>query len=412
MKKKAILFPGQGSQYMGMGKKLCSQFVTARETFEEASEILGIDLKELTFKSSNEILTSTENAQIAIYVTGVAQYRVLKELFTLHPHYMAGHSLGELTALTCAGAISFEDGVKIVRKRGLCMKEAAEKGGGIMYAIGKISVDMIQEVCSEISKEDFYVGISNYNSSEQNVISGCTQAVEEAQKRLSALGAKVKQLNVSAPFHCPIMAPAANVFAEELSKYTFHEPECIVLSNVTARPYEGKGSIQENLKKQIVNPVHWQETMQYLKENGTKMVIDVGPGKVMKRLSENNVPTIKAYTCDDEEDMIFLKSAMKNEYAIPFVSRCMGFAVATKNQCEDEKVYQKGVVEPYQALQKMQEAIEAKNRMASEEEMRKAMELLEQIFETKKVPEGIRRQNYERLFFDTETEDIFTDYVR
>lgn len=412
MKKKAILFPGQGSQYVGMGKKMCSEFVTARQTFEEAGDILSLDVKELAFKSSNEVLTSTENAQVAIYVTGVAQYRVLCELFDIHPHYMAGHSLGELTALTCAGAMTFQDGLRIVKKRGLCMKEAAQNGGGIMYAIGKLSVDDIKEVCNEISMENYYVGISNYNSEAQNVISGCIEAVEEAQARLASLGATVKKLNVSAPFHSPIMEPAAIQFAKELEKYIFSDPECTVLSNVTGLPYEGKESIKENLKKQMVSPVRWSDIMKYLNEQKTKITIDVGPGKVMKRLSENTVPTIKAYTCDDEEDMIFLKASMKNEYTLPFVSRCMGFAVATKNNCVDEKAYQVGVVEPYQKLKNMQSQIEAEDRNATMEEMQSAMKLMETIFETKKVSEDIRKLNYERLFLDTGTEDIFADYVR
>ncbi|SFR69984.1 ACP S-malonyltransferase [Anaeromicropila populeti] len=412
MKKKAILFPGQGSQYIGMGKKLCSEFATGSQTFEEASDILNLDVKELAFNSSNEVLTSTENAQVAIYVAGVAQYRVLQELTGVHPHYMAGHSLGELTALTCAGAIDFKDGVKIVRKRGLCMKEAAQKGAGTMYAIGKLRVELIQEVCRQIAKPDYFVGISNYNAEEQNVISGCFEAVEEAQKRLALLGARVKQLNVSAPFHCPVMEPAAEQFAQELSKYSFHDPECIVLSNVTARPYQGKDSIAENLKMQMVNPVRWFDSMKYLAGENTKMIIDAGPGKVMKNLSENTVPTIKVYACDDVEDMIFLKAAMKNEYSLPFISRCMGLAAASKNQCSDDSTYQKGVVEPYRRLQEMQNKIESEKRTASIEEMKLGLEMLEIIFRTKKVPEDVCKINYRRLFIDTETEDIFADYVK
>ena len=177
MKKKVVLFPGQGSQYVGMGRKLCEEYKVARDTFEEASDILSKDMKKLCFNSELLELTSTENAQPAILTASVASYRVLKEISDIKPHYMAGHSLGELSALTCAGAIRYADALILVRERGRLMRDAAEESKGIMTAVGKIPSEMVQAVCDEMTEGGGQVCISNYNSPVQNVISGDKETV-------------------------------------------------------------------------------------------------------------------------------------------------------------------------------------------------------------------------------------------
>ncbi len=404
MRIKAIVFPGQGSQYVGMGKELCQDSALARQTFEEAEDVLGFPLKQLCMQGKLPELTSTENAQPAILTVGVAAYRDLQERTGIRPHYMAGHSLGEFSALTCAGVLSFADALRLVRKRGLLMKEAAQSSPGLMSAVGKLEMEQVEAVCRSISRPDHVVMISNYNSPAQNVISGHAAAVKEAEEVLSGLGAAVKRLNVSAPFHCSLMEPVAREFRKELENVTPGSFACPVVANVTARPYANTQELVSLLTEQIVKPVRWAETMAYFKEQELSLAIDVGPGKVVRNLARNNNPAIQALSLDVWEDKLMVDSYMKTEYRIPFVSRCMGLAVATRNQCFDEEAYEAGVAQPYQQLQALQEATQ--EREATTEEKAKALALLRQIFATKQVPAEEQAHKLRRLAIDTEETDL------
>lgn len=406
MKKRVALFPGQGAQYVGMCKKLCEEFQTARNTFEEANDILSFDLKKLCFSGDIKELTNTENAQPAILTASVASYRVLKEKTDLKIHYMAGHSLGEISALTCSGAINFGDAVRIVRKRGELMGNISKGYSGQMSAIGKLPRELVEKVCEEVSRPECIVCVSNYNSPKQNVISGHKDAVGAVEKKLATLGASIKRLNVSAPFHSPLLEPVASVFGEYLKNYTYNSPSCIVLSNVTARPYE-KDDIIEKLTKQIVSPVRWQDSMQYLIKQGVGITIDVGPGKVLRNLSTANARFIKALSYDVSDDAIDLENLIKNNPVIPFVSRCMGLAVSTKNMCKNENDYERGVVIPYRQLQMMQEKINSEGRNADTDEMFKARNLLINIFNAKGVSPEEQDIRLKRLYTDTDTEALF-----
>lgn len=400
MRIKAILFPGQGSQYVGMGKDLCKDSAIARQTFEEAEDILKFPLKQLCMQGKLPELTSTENAQPAILTASVAAYRDLYERANIRPHFMAGHSLGEFSALTCAGALSFEDALRLVRKRGMLMKDAAQSAPGLMSAIGKLEAAQVETVCREISRDGHTVMISNYNTPSQNVISGHAAAVIEAEEKLSAMGAAVKRLNVSAPFHCSLMEPVAREFRKELEGVQFGSPSCPVISNVTALPYSDPKEFVTLLTDQIVKPVRWTETMAYLRQQELSLAIDVGPGKVVRNLARNNNPAIQALTLDFWEDNLMVSSYMKIERRLPFISRCMGLAVATRNLCFDDEAYEEGVVKPYQKLQAMQLA--AEGREETREEKQQALALLKQIFETKQVPAQEQAHKLHRLAIDTE----------
>ncbi len=405
MKKKVVLFPGQGAQYVGMGKKLCEEYKIARDTFEEASDILSRDMKKLCFNSDLGELTSTENAQPAILTVSVASYRVLKEISAIKPHYMAGHSLGELSALTCAGAIRYADALILVRERGRLMRSAAEESKGIMTAVGKIPRDMVQAVCDEMTAEGGQVCISNYNSPVQNVISGDKETVEKMEKLLGKMGASVRRLNVSAPFHSPFMKPAADEFQKVLEKYSYNPPQTDIVANTTADLYLGDDII-EKLTKQIYMPVRWMESMQFLRKKEVRLAVDIGPGKVVRDLFSANIPTVKALSFDISDDKPVLTEILKNDKKIPFVSRCMGLAVAAKNRCMDQASYNLGVIEPYKKLQSMQDEIERSGREATEEERKTAIGLLQTIFDTKAVPESEQEERFNRLYLDTETEAL------
>jgi len=414
----ALLFPGQGSQYKGMGKRFYDKYPTVRKVFEEASDALGFDLKKLCLDSSIDELTQTENAQPAILSVSVAMFKVFMNETGSKPEFLAGHSLGELSALTCAGGINFTDAVKLVRKRGLFMKEAASIGVGAMAAISGVSSETINEECIKFSKENNIVVISNYNSPDQTVISGHYEAVQQVSKKLKDIGGRVIPLKVSAPFHSPLMISAYEKFITELQTYKYYELKYPVVSNITAQPYVGTSDIIYNLSEHLVNPVRWKESMEYLHRQGVNIVVELGPQTVLRNLMKKNIASITAYSFDDEEDYKNIKlftseNKTKNteKKIIPsIISRCLAVAVSTPNKNWNNDEYQKGVIEPYKKIQKMQEELENQNIQPSVEQMRSALEMLKFVFITKNTP--IEEQNYRfnLIFEETGTKNIFSDF--
>ena len=406
MLKKVFLFPGQGSQYVGMGEKLCRRSEVASRTFDEASEILNFDLKKLCFKGELTELTKTENLQPAILTMSVASFRAFTEQFGARADYMAGHSLGEISALTCSGAIAFEDAVKIARQRGKFMQEAVAENVGAMAAIRNIDKETIELKCKEVAGDKKSVSVSNYNSRNQIVVSGYKEDVLKVTEILTDMGAQAKMLQVSAPFHCALMQPAADRLKTELEKYTFNDVRYKVLSNVTARPYEGKESIIENLVKQVVSPVQWIESMLYLRRKTVEIGIELGAGSVLKNMMTHNTPSIRVFTYDNDSDIKTLGEIdLTSKYS--FFSRAMGIAVATPNKNWDNEEYQKGVVEPYRVIQKLNEKAENDNSEISIEDMKKAVDMLSIILKTKGTSEVEIKERMEQFFWDTDTMDMF-----
>ncbi len=401
------MFPGQGSVYVGMCKELLKEYDIARETFGEASDAISMDLKKLCLEGDLKELTKTEHSQPAILTASVASFRVLETEFGFRPQFYAGHSLGEFSALVCAGYLPFAEGVRLVKTRGELMRDAAEGSEGIMTAVGKVPKDEILSVCKEISASGHVVCVSNYNSLKQNVISGHKDAVAEAEKRLASLGASVKRLNVSAPFHSPLMQPALEQFKAVLDGYTFVDSGKTVLSNVTAKPHVF-GEIKERLAQQLISPVRWQETVEYLKAQQIRVAVDVGPGKVLRNLMSDNFPAVHALSYDVADNARELEKLLGNEKLTPFISRCMGQAVATRNQCHDAQTYETEIMEPYRRLQMMQQTVEAEERAPSVEEMKNARDLLLRIFRGKQIPVQEQEARLQTLYFDTGTEDLFS----
>lgn len=399
--KKAFLFPGQGSQYIGMGKALCEKYPVAKQTFEEANDALGFSLSDLCFNGDSAELTLTKNAQPAILTTSVATFRVLQEK-GIRPEILAGHSLGEISALTCAGVFSFSDAVKLAQTRGELMQEAVPAGQGAMAAVMTRDVAMLEELCASVREQDVLV-ISNYNTRTQQVISGDIAAVNRAVEKLNEGEVKTKLLNVSAPFHCPLMEPAAKAFGEVLRGYEIHEPIFPVLANINARPYGGADTVIDSLVQQIVSPVRWADSMTHLKKAMIKYCVEVGSGRVLKNMMKTNISDIPVYAFEGEEEDLYQHfEACK----FPIVSRAMGIAVATRNRNWDAEAYETGVVAPYKEMTSMQTRIEQEDRFATEEETKKAVHLLMTIFRTKGTPVEEQRFRLGQLFEDCGRTDL------
>lgn len=407
MSKIAFLFPGQGAQYIGMGKSLCENFPVAGQIFDEANEALNFDLKKLCFDGDMTELTKTENTQPAILTASYAAFRVYMQEVGITPEYTAGHSLGELSALCCAGAIKFTDAVKLVRQRGRFMQNAVAEGLGSMAAVSGIHLDTIETECSRVSGSGNIVVISNYNSAEQIVISGNLKAVNDAGEALKALGARVVYLKVSAPFHSPLMQPAADKFKETLKNCTFNHIQWPVISNVTSEPYPGKERIIDYLTQQITSPVRWQSTIEYMYKSGINTAIEMGPKAVLKNLMRNN-KSIMVYTLETHEDIALIQKNLlqqteenKVNNGLLYITKCIAAAVSTKNRNWDNNEYQKGVVVPYKKLVGLKEELVSKQIQPLNEHVEEATMLLKQIFTTKLLTADEQTERFKRLFKET-----------
>ncbi len=276
----AFLFPGQGSQAVGMGKELADNYDIARQTFEEADDALGYKLSQLCFEGPEDKLKLTEITQPAILTASVAACRVLEEK-GLRPDYVAGHSLGEYSAHVAAGTLSFADAVRTVRNRGQYMQEAVPIGVGAMAAILGMSLDRVREIAQETAQGEICQA-ANINSPEQIVISGHAGAVARAVQLATERGAKkAVSLPVSAPFHCALMQPAQDRLAADLKALTFQDPNCPAICNVDAAPMTSAEPARDALIRQVTGTVRWDESVRRLIEAGTNLLIEVGPGKVL-----------------------------------------------------------------------------------------------------------------------------------
>jgi len=288
-----LLFPGQASQFPGMGKELHEAYPVAREVFDEASDALGFSLADLCFRGSAEDLRMTENTQPSIFAVSVAAYRVLSEETGLRPLCAAGHSLGEYSALVASGALSLSDAVRLLRSRGRFMQEAVPSGEGAMAAVIGLPPEVVGDICRDAGREGV-VEPANFNGGDQIVISGSARAVAAACEAAKSAGAKkVMPLPVSAPFHCALMEPAAERLAPALRAATPGKFSFPVVANVTADTYPHGAGVAEILIRQIVSPVRWEECVRRMRAMGVTSYLELGPGKVLTgllRRIERDVP--------------------------------------------------------------------------------------------------------------------------
>ncbi|MDX1979531.1 MAG: ACP S-malonyltransferase [Bryobacteraceae bacterium] len=302
MSRLALVFPGQGSQFAGMGKTLAEAFPAARRTFEEADEALGFALSALCFAGPEEDLKRTENTQPAILTASVAAWRVLAEK-GVRPDYVAGHSLGEYSALVAAGSLDFTDAVRLVRNRGRYMQEAVPQGVGAMAAILRLPEGKLEAILAEAAQGEV-VTAANLNSPDQVVIAGHAGAVGRAMELAKAAGAKrAIPLPVSAPFHCPLMKPAQERLAADLAGTEFRDLAVPLVNNFAAAEVRTGAEARQGLIEQVPNPVLWVATVRYLAAQGVTRALEVGPGAVLSGLVRNIEPAIECRRAGEAAEM-------------------------------------------------------------------------------------------------------------
>ncbi|MFN3871664.1 MAG: ACP S-malonyltransferase [Ignavibacterium sp.] len=300
MAKKAFLFPGQGSQYVGMAKDLFDNSVEAKEMIRTADEAVGANLSYIMFNGPEEELKQTEYTQPAIFLHSVVLASLLR---TLRPDAAAGHSLGEYSALVAAGAIQFYEAMKLVRQRGLAMQYAGTVMKGTMAAIVGLQPDVVDNLCKEASSAGI-VQCANFNSPGQIVISGSVDGVKKAMELCKSNGAKlVKELVVSGAFHSPLMEPAKERLQKALDETHFYDARFPVYANVTAKPVSDKDEIKQLLFEQLTSPVRWEETIQNMINDGIVEFYEIGPGKVLQGLVKRINPDVKVFGIDKYEDV-------------------------------------------------------------------------------------------------------------
>jgi [acyl-carrier-protein] S-malonyltransferase len=299
----AWLFPGQGSQAVGMGKDLVESSAAARDVFARADEALGEKLSQLILEGPEDALTLTANAQPAIVTTSIAALAAIREKYPElpRPRFAAGHSLGEYSALVAAGALSLEDAVRLVRARGRAMQDAVPPGAGAMAAIMGVDASRLEQICREVM-DDEKVGVvscANFNAPGQIVIAGAGNAVQRACERAAEEKGKAIPLKVSAPFHCALMAPAAKVVGDELSKIDVKPLDFPVVANVDARPNTDPQRVKDLLVRQVDGAVRWEQAVRLMHMEGITHAIEIGPGKVLAGLCRRIAKEMKVQSVGD-----------------------------------------------------------------------------------------------------------------
>ncbi len=303
--KTAVLFPGQGSQTVGMGAEFFGKFAKAKSIFDTADAALGQKISDICFLGPDELLKSTENAQPAILTASIA---ILQEVLPfLKPDVVAGHSLGEYSALVAAGVLDFSDAVKAVKKRGEFMKAAS---GGTMAAILMLTRDKVDQLCREASRTGLVVP-ANYNSPGQIVVSGTREGVEEMCKLAKGAGGKAIPLAVSGPFHSPLMEPAQEKLAAELNKIKFNDPATAIIANVTAEHVKTGNMAKDLLVKQVVSSVLWEDSINRMLKEGIELFVEVGPGKVLSGLVRKIKKEARVYNIENTETLEKFKTEVK-----------------------------------------------------------------------------------------------------
>lgn len=383
MQKIAVVFPGQGSNFVGMYKGLYDEYEIVRETIDEAEKITGIKIKELCFKGPYSTLLKPQNSHVAILAFSVAAFRAFISTTVVIPQFCVGHSLGEYAALTCAGAIKFSDALKLVQMRSLISQDIRKSTKGGMTIIDGANIEAIQKICSEQQSRGKKVYISCYNSPTQVSISGVNSDLMETEEFIRKQECTVSPLLNSAPFHCPLMEEGSNQLKELIDNIEFSPCRYSVLSNYSGKEYKLDRDFKENLTNHLTNPVKWTNIIKYFKDHQIDLVIDFSAKNMFSTMIGDSMKT-KCFAVKEEKKEIL--SLLKNKsFDNTFISKCICVASSTPNFNDDNLEYEKLVVNNYKKMCEINEDIQSGKIICSNEINKQVLDLLKEILDTKKI---------------------------
>lgn len=383
MKRIAMLFPGQGSHFRGMGKELYEQFPVARKVFDEANDVLGFDLAGKCFEGRISELNLPDIMTLSILTTSYASYKVWISETGVFPEICAGHSIGEFSALTAAGVLSFEDSLRIVKLRADLAKAVADSQRGAMTIVDNFSKEQLEKLCDGLSDSECFAEISCVNSGKQFAVSGHQSVLMELEKEVMKFNGNTTPLLMSPPFHCSMMTSVREELREKLSSCKLNPPEFSVISDFTARPYRSESEVPELLSLQVCSRVRWDEALRYIADTDVDAMIDIGPSSVVSTLIRENgnghIPVF-SFAVAGERDHI--KEMCRNSFAdmSNFINLCIKETINCKNNNSNAKEYS-------QAVDYINELIQLKctNNDTITDTVDKALDLCSQIFELKSL---------------------------
>lgn len=382
-----VMFPGQGSQHVGMGKDWYDKYESVKALFEKASNVIGYQLEELCFNGPLNELTQTDVAQVAVLTTSYAMFQVMQEEKQLPISYVTGHSLGEITALAAGGAISFEDAVKLVKVRGEAMAACTREEKTGMAAVVNVLAEQVEDIVKEYNQNQHNIQIANYNSDSQTVLAGKVDEISEICSVIEEKGIRAVRMNVSGAFHSSYMQNAVAPYVAALESMEINLPKIPVISSVTGKVYSSVEEIKNTLSKQLTNPVVWKDIVSEFSNREVRLWVEVGPKKVLKKLVASMVHNADVITLEEDykNNYAVIDTVLKRKSKDPnIIGLCMGTVVATKNSNWDEQEYATGVIQNYKRLEDLQAKVE-QNEVTVDDVAEEAINILRTILTTKKV---------------------------
>ncbi|MEK5034014.1 ACP S-malonyltransferase [Paenibacillus sp. FSL R7-0302] len=419
-KKKAFIFPGQGSHYAGMGQTFYNDFHSVQILVEEAGDLLGLNIKDVLLHYTIDELEQSELVQTAIVIVGYCSFKVLTEEYGIYPDLLAGHSLGELSALACSGAITYKDTLALTRKREKIMNMIGPGQGGMIAVMG-IDADSADKICKSISSHLGYVAVSNYNSDEQVTISGTEQALKELISQLNNQGVRILPVPVPGPYHSRLMESSLPFMKDELNKCDFSPLEYPVISSITGTLYRSEKEIYERLAIQLTNPVRWTQVLACFAEGGIKELIEIGPQSVLRNLSMTNCIDLTVLAIENRRDfqeILRRFSKVRELETVNSVSRnqllndCLKEALCAPNYNDDEKEFEQGFLKPYRKILSNSRNSEKLGGVPGYKEMKEALDMLHQALIIKKVADSERREIMQDVLYVNGLFDVYPDYLK
>jgi len=402
--KTALVFPGVGSQHTSMCKNFYDNFQIIKDVYNEASDVLHMDMESICFlKEYKDDLYITENAQLALLTASIAIFKLFEQEINFKPNFLLGHSLGEYSALCASGAISFSQALELVKKRGEIIKEVSAKVNGTMSWIINTDYETVVSACKDVSVENNAVYISAYDCPTQCSISGNIEAVLRASKLLEQKGAIVYPLKMLGPYHSPLMLEASLRIREVLADYEYSDLRYTVIANQNARPYEGKNCIIDYLSKQIISPVKWYESIEYIYGENVKTILEIGPKDLLNFLIKKSGYhfNIISFNQSDKIELIKNNVLIKDQDRLQIIGNCLKMAISVKNlnpsYNEDKNKYVSEIVIPYKKIEALYEKLVEDEETANNDQIWDAIDMAKEVLKKKAIPKDIYQHKINKI---------------